>query len=183
MALAASRIRFSSSSMVLRYSSTTSTGRSRALWGTKRATRRASACISRRSASMTGSMSGRITLMTISRPFSFKRAVWTWAMEADASGVSSKSSNRVSMGQPRLASIWRLASCPQKGGTLSCSRASSSAMSGGSRSRRVDSIWPNLMKMGPRASKARRMRAPRHSSGCLFLSQNRLRRTRRPGQG
>ncbi|MNH37358.1 hypothetical protein D3C79_982550 [compost metagenome] len=91
--------------MVLRYSSTTSTGRNRALWGTKRAARLATACIRRRSASMTGSMSGRITLMTISRPFSFNLAVCTWAMEAEASGVSSNSSNRVSMGQPRLASI------------------------------------------------------------------------------
>ncbi len=43
-----------------------------------------------------------------------------------------------------------------KGGTWSCRRASSSAMSGGSRSRRVESSWPNLMKIGPRSSRARR---------------------------
>ena len=34
-------------------------------------------------------------------------------------------------------------------------------MSVGSRSRRVDSIWPNLMKIGPRSSRARRKRTPR----------------------
>ena len=38
------------------------------------------------------------------------------------------------------------------GGTRSCSFASSSAMSAGSRSRRVDSIWPNLTKIGPSSS-------------------------------
>ena len=39
--------------------------------------------------------------------------------------------------------------------------ASSSAMSTGSRSRRVDSAWPNLTKIGPSSSSARRSRSPR----------------------
>src|SRR6266700_8226700 len=43
----------------------------------------------------------------------------------------------------------------------SCNLASSSAMSGGIRSRRVESIWPNLTKIGPRASSARRRRTAR----------------------
>src|SRR2546425_762901 len=47
------------------------------------------------------------------------------------------------------------------GGTRACSFASSSAMSGGSRARRVDSILPNLAKIGPRASSARRRRPAR----------------------
>ena len=50
--------------------------------------------------------------------------------------------------------------CSGKGGTLSCSMASSSAMSAGNRSRRVDSIWPNFMKTGPSSSRARRRRTP-----------------------
>ena len=45
-----------------------------------------------------------------------------------------------------------------------CSRASSAAMSGGSRSGRVDSAWPNLMNTGPSSSSAARMRAPSGAS-------------------
>ena len=149
MALAASRIRLSSSSMVLRYSSTTSTGRSRPLWGTKRATRRARACIRRRSASMTGSISGRITLMTISRPFSFNRAVCTWAMEADASGVSSKSSNRASTGATQALFYLATGGLTTEGRHPVLQQGQLFGNVGGSRSRQVESIWPNLMKMGP----------------------------------
>jgi hypothetical protein len=43
-----------------------------------------------------------------------------------------------------------------KGGTRSCSLASSSAMSAGIRSRRVDMTWPNLTKIGPSVSSPRR---------------------------
>ena len=50
------------------------------------------------------------------------------------------------------------------GGTRSCSLASSSAMSGGSRSRRVDSTCPNLTKIGPRRSRPSRSRSPRGAS-------------------
>src|SRR5579864_3490721 len=55
---------------------------------------------------------------------------------------------------------WR-AMAPGKGGTRSCSFASSSAMSGGSRSRRVETACPNFTKIGPSSSRARRRRAPR----------------------
>ena len=34
-------------------------------------------------------------------------------------------------------------------------------MSRGSRSRRVDSVWPNFMKIGPSSSSASRRRSPR----------------------
>ncbi|MNS50496.1 hypothetical protein D3C72_831460 [compost metagenome] len=50
------------------------------------------------------------------------------------------------------------------GGTRSCRKASSSAMSGGIRSRRVDSTWPNFTKMGPSRSSASRRRWPRGAS-------------------
>ena len=53
------------------------------------------------------------------------------------------------------------AASPGNGGTRSWSFASSSAMSGGSRSRRVETTWPNLTKIGPRSSSARRRRSPR----------------------
>src|SRR5690554_8216686 len=50
-----------------------------------------------------------------------------------------------------------------KGGTLSCRCFSSRAMSSGSKTGRVDRIYPNLMKIGPRASSAKRKRSPRLS--------------------
>ncbi len=55
---------------------------------------------------------------------------------------------------------------PGKGGTLSCRFASSSANSVGSRSRRVDRIWPNLMNTGPSDSIASR-ESPRRRIGGL----------------
>jgi hypothetical protein len=64
-------------------------------------------------------------------------------------------------GGPRHARWSAIAILAGKGGTRSCSRASSSAMSAGSRSRRVESTWPNLTKMGPRRSSASRRRWPR----------------------
>src|SRR5260363_72378 len=50
------------------------------------------------------------------------------------------------------------------GGTWSCSFANSSAISGASRSRRVDNICPNLTKIGPNCSNAQRIRTPREAS-------------------
>jgi hypothetical protein len=41
-----------------------------------------------------------------------------------------------------------------KGGTRSCSLANSSAISGASKSRRVDNTWPNFTKIGPKRSSA-----------------------------
>ena len=63
--------------------------------------------------------------------------------------------------RPSERSISATASSDGNGGTRSCSFASSSAMSSGSRSRRVDSTWPNLTKIGPRVSSASRRRWPR----------------------
>jgi hypothetical protein len=57
----------------------------------------------------------------------------------------------------------------RNGGTRSCSRASSSAMSAGSRSRRVDSTWPNLTKIGPQAlQRLAQALAPRRVAGCAL---------------
>ena len=58
-------------------------------------------------------------------------------------------------------SIIIIACLPGKGGTLSCNKTSSSAISTGKRSRRVDSICPNLINIGPRSSSASRIRWPR----------------------
>ncbi len=107
---------------------------------------------------ITGSRFGRITFTTTSSPL-FRRAAWTWATEAEASGSRSKRAKTCSIFAPSCSSMRLTASSGGKGGTLSCSQASSLAMSSGSRSRRVERIWPNLMKIGPRSCSARRRRA------------------------
>ena len=80
-------------------------------------------------------------------------------------GWLSNCANTSSMLLPSERSISPTARSKAKGGTWSCSFASSSAMSAGSRSRRVDSIWPNLTKIGPSVSSASRRRSPRSGSG------------------
>ena len=50
-------------------------------------------------------------------------------------------------------SITRFASLPEKGGTLSCNFASSSAISSGSKSFLVEIVWPNFTNIGPSSSK------------------------------
>jgi hypothetical protein len=84
--------------------------------------------------------------------------------EAEATGSGSNSMNIWSMLRPSPRSISAIASTDGNGGTSSWSRASSSATSAGSRSRRVDSTWPNFTKIGPSASRAIRRRAPRGAS-------------------
>ena len=75
------------------------------------------------------------------------------------------------------------ATAPGKGGTLSCSLASSSAMSSGSRSRRVDSAWPNLTKIGPSSSSASRRRSARVSCERRWNQvQGEMKKTKRSGR-
>ncbi len=109
---------------------------------------------------MIARMPGRSTLTTTSRP-SRSFAACTCAIEAAASGCSSNSPNSSVTGRPSACSMRAFAAAPGKGGTRSCSLASSSARSGGSRSRRVETTWPNFTKIGPRSSSARRSRSPR----------------------
>lgn len=59
-----------------------------------------------------------MTLSTTSAPLSLSRAVWTWATEAEASGVSSKSSNRASIGCIKLCSISARAWVPGRGDSV-----------------------------------------------------------------
>ncbi len=67
------------------------------------------------SALMIGKISGRITLITTSLPFSFRRAVCTWAMDAEANGSTEKSSNQVSTGSPHRFLYLLLRELPFKG--------------------------------------------------------------------
>lgn len=64
-------------------------------------------------------------------------------------------------GLPNCVSIICFATAPENGATWSRSLASSSAISGGIKSRRVDSIWPNFTKIGPNSCNAKRKRSPR----------------------
>jgi hypothetical protein len=81
-------------------------------------------------------------------------ASWTWAMEAAATGVSSKSEKTLSRGRPSSAEIISLAAVAGKGGTSSRSFLNSSAYSSVMRSGLEESIWANFMKVGPSSSKA-----------------------------
>src|SRR6266849_79137 len=155
-------MRSSSSNKCRANSATTSRGFRRLPSAQTRSTRPAAASISARSFSMTGIIPGRRILTAAWVPPG-STARCTWATDALATGCSSNLSKTFAIGLPNARSTSARASSPGNGGTRSCSFASSSARSAGSRSRRVESTWPNLTKMGPSASSARRSRTPRGS--------------------
>ncbi len=130
---------------------------------------------------MASRMPGRSTLTTTSRP-SWSVAACTWAIEAAASGVASKLAKISPTGRPSEVSMRATASAPSNGGTRSWSFASSSAMSAGSRSRRVETTWPNLTKIGPRSSSARRRRSPRVPRRRENQVQGESQKTKRSGR-
>jgi hypothetical protein len=166
-ALAASRTRSSSSCRYLSNSATTSRVFRRRASTDRLSTQPAIMRMRSRSFSITGSMPGRSTLTATSRttPSRVRTvAKWTWAIEALATGSCSKVSKTAASGRRKARSMVATATSDGNGGTRSCKSASSSAMSCGSRSRRVDSTWPNLTKMGPRCSSAWRRRWPRGAS-------------------
>ena len=163
-ALAASRVKSSSSCRYLSNSSATSRGRRRLPSANRRSTQPASMWMSARSWSITLSMPGRSTFTATSRVWpsrSVSVAKCTCAMEALATGSRSKRVKMAPSGRPKAFSMMATASSGAKGGTRSCSKASSSATSGGSKSRRVESTWPNFTKIGPSRSSAMRRRWPR----------------------
>ena len=180
-ALPASRMRSSSFRIVFSYSTTTSRGRRRRESGQYSSARPARARSTSRSRSIASRMPGRSTLTTTSRP-SLSVAACTWAMEAAASGATSKPAKSSATGWPSEASMRAFASAPSKGGTRSWSFASSSAMSGGSRSRRVETTWPNFTKIGPSSSSARRRRSPRVPRRRVNQVQGESQKTKRSGR-
>ena len=113
-ALPASRIRSSSFRIVFSYSTTTSRGRRRRESGQYSSARPASACSTSRSRSIASRMPGRSTLTTTSRP-SGSVAACTWAMDAAASGATSKLANSPATGRPSDASMRALASVAVEG--------------------------------------------------------------------
>ena len=167
LALAPSRCRSSSAASVFSISSTIACGRILSAAGCVRLTTPATAFSSAMSPAICFSMSGRSTFTTTSRETPFASggsvAACTCAMDADASGVVSNCAKAVLTGSCKAFSTIARAASPSNGFTRSCSSASSSATSGGTRSRRVERICPNLTKMGPSSCNAMRRRAPRDS--------------------
>ena len=157
VAFEASRTKSSSSCKYLSNSATTSRGLRRLPSDDSLSSQRAMVCINSRSLLMTLSMPGRNTFTATSRSTPwvfFNLAKCTWAIDALAMGVRSNWLKISSTGRPKARSIDATATSEGKGGTWSCSLASSSAMSLGSRSRRVDSTCPSLTKIGPKCSSA-----------------------------
>src|SRR5882762_1002964 len=111
---------------------------------------------------ITGVIRGRRILTAASVPPG-STARCTCATDALATGCSSNFSKIFAIDLPKARSTSATASSPGNGGTRSWSIASSSARSAGKRSRRVENTWPNLTKMGPSASSARRSRTARGS--------------------
>ena len=165
LALPPSRCRSSSAARVVSISATMARGRILSALGCARSTNAATELSSEMSALICFSIFGRSTLTTTSRDTPFASggsvAACTWAMDAEASGVVSKSAKASLIGKPNACSTMTRAVSPSKGLTRSCNCASSLATSGGTRSRRVERICPNLTKIGPSSCKARRRRAPR----------------------
>ena len=81
------------------------------------------------------------------------------------------------MGCLSCASIIVTAASDGNGATLSCSNASSSAISSGRRSRRVDNSWPNLIGTGPKDSSADLKRSPRGAESAVSLLDSSQRST------
>ena len=161
-AAAPSRSMSSSSKRIFSNSATTATGWSQRTAGTRRSARRATTRSSPTSRRITFSSAGRTTLTTTRAPPG-SRAGCTWAMEAEASGVSPNSSNASSTGKPSERSTIARATVPGNGGTWSRSSASSAATSSGTRSGRAERACPNFTKMGPRVSRVLRTRTARGS--------------------
>ena len=131
-ALAASRTRSSSSCRYLSNSATTSRGFRRLPSADRPSTQPAIMRISARSFSITGSMPGRSTFTATSRVRpcrSCSVAKCTWAIEALATGSRSKLRRWRPTGRRKARSMVAMATAESNGGTRSCSRASSSAMS------------------------------------------------------
>ena len=122
------------------------------------------------SASICSRMPGRSTFTTTSRP------------SCSVAGVHLRDRGRGERGFVEAGVQLRRPACrarprspcarraPGNGATWSRSRLSSSAISGGSRSRRVDSTWPNLTKIGPSSCSARRRRLPRGKSASALTA-------------
>ena len=155
---------------------TTATGLSLRLLGCSRSTQAAIQAKKSRSRVISRSMSGRSTLTATGSP-SLVTAKCTCAIDAAATGRSSKLANRSSTGRPSSSSIMRRAMAGSKGSSASCSRDRSSARCWPSRSARVARLWPSLMKLGPSSCRACARRSPGRPGASLRATRRAIRTT------
>lgn len=102
---------------------------------------------------MVFSIFGRMTFTTTSWPFG-NLALCTWAIDAEANTSASNRTKVSLIGRFKPDSIRASDFFWSNGGTWSCKRFNSFASSSESRSFRVESSCPNLMKIGPSSSSA-----------------------------
>ena len=81
-------------------------------------------------------------------------ARWTWLIDADPSGSSSKAAKTSLAGFPKASSISPWMTSGGSGSTWSCSRAIASMYDGGSTLSCVERICPILMYVGPSFSRS-----------------------------
>ena len=112
-----------------------------------------------RSRPIAASIPGRSTLTATGSP-SVVTAKCTCAIEAAATGSSSKLANSSTIGRPRSASTIARASSAGNGGSRSCSISRSRATAGPIRSSRTASDCPSLMNAGPSSLSALASRSP-----------------------
>ena len=175
--LAASRVKSSSCLTPFTNSATTFPTPKRAADSERRLSCRASQISTRPSRSTDSSTPGRCTLTMTLRP-SGSVARWVTPIEAAASGCRSNSAKRTSSEFPNSRSITSRTSSGGRPGTAVRSSASSRIITAGSRSSRVEAIWPNLISIPPDCSSVRRSaRAP---SGVARLRTDRTRRPTSP---
>src|SRR5690242_19384957 len=104
-------------------------------------------------------------------------------MEAAATGAGSKSRKRRSSVFPSSSSITRSACSNGNGLTSSCSPRSSTTMSGGTTSGRVERSWPNFTNVGPSSSSTSRRCWPRaEEAPCSAATCVRRSSAERPGR-
>ena len=117
----------------------------------------------RRSCRICRSALGRCTLTTTRSPVG-SVARCTWAIVPAASGAGSNDEKTSSSGTPSSRSSTAATCDWGSGATSSWRRASSAAISGEMRSRRVDSSWPSFANVGPSSSSVSRTRRARSAS-------------------
>ena len=113
------------------------------------------------------SIPGRWTLTTTRSPV-LSTARWVWPIDAAASGSKSKDANSSSTVAPSSDSMTSRTSSAGTGRAEDWSTASSVVSTSGSRSVRVDAIWPNFTNMPPQSSSVSRSR--RANSGVAIFA-------------
>ena len=130
--------------MVSANSSTSAGGLARAVMGMRPTRWGASQAMTLRSSRTSRATDGRCTLTTTASPVA-RVAACTWAIDAAASGASSKEANTSASGRPRSSSTTVRTLVKVSGGTRSRQCLNSSTSSGGKIPSPELMIWASLM--------------------------------------